>query len=69
MLTRIRPALRLAAVQRFVCNHTVCRVKGHLSTGNFLWWMCDRCRSDFTDIALPSVYTTSGKVTTSPSLF
>lgn len=33
---------------RLLQRYTTCKLRGHISTGTFLWWMCDRCHSTFT---------------------
>ena len=67
MLNRIRYSVRLDVARRIIAKRTICLVKGHLSTGRMLWWMCDRCYTDFRAIALPSVRTLKGKITKSPA--
>lgn len=52
-------------VRVFVLRNIVCARRGHISTGLMLWWMCDRCLSDFSATALPSEWTPEGKVTRS----
>jgi hypothetical protein len=58
----------LSAIRRFTNRYTVCALRGHLSTGTFLWWMCDRCHADFASKNTGSVWVDDMKITTSPGL-
>ena len=48
---------------RLIKRFVVCKIIGHRSTGTLLWWMCDRCHADFENVALPSEYVGSVKIT------
>jgi len=55
----------LASIKRLFFRFMVCTWKGHLSTGTMLWWMCDRCLTDFTETAKSSEYIGEFKITRS----
>jgi hypothetical protein len=35
-------------ISRIFHRFVTCKLRGHRSTGTFLWWMCDRCHATFT---------------------